>query len=65
MPVIAIVGAGPGVGLSIAKLFGGHGFEVALIARSRESLDTLAAELGKPTMYSNLLAAPAVARTPG
>ena len=41
MPVIAIVGAGPGMGFSIAKLFGGHGFEVALLARDPAKLDTL------------------------
>ncbi|WP_433205997.1 SDR family NAD(P)-dependent oxidoreductase [Nocardia sp. CA-107356] len=45
MPTIAIVGAGPGLGLSIAKVFGSHGFEVALISRSKDNLDTLVAEL--------------------
>ena len=45
MPVIAIVGAGPGMGLSIAKLFGGHGFEVALVARDAAKLDTLVTDL--------------------
>ncbi|MEV4138918.1 SDR family NAD(P)-dependent oxidoreductase [Dactylosporangium sp. NPDC049742] len=45
MPTIAIVGAGPGLGLSIAKVFGGHGFDVALISRSKDKLDVLVAEL--------------------
>ncbi|TCO47095.1 short subunit dehydrogenase [Kribbella antiqua] len=45
MPVIAIVGAGPGMGLSIAKLFSGRGFEVALVARNAAKLDTLVADL--------------------
>lgn len=45
MPTIAIVGAGPGLGLSIAKVFGGHGFDVALISRSKDKLDGLVAEL--------------------
>lgn len=45
MPTIAIVGAGPGLGLSIAKTFGGSGFSVALLARTQTKLDTLAAEL--------------------
>ncbi|MEV5840021.1 SDR family NAD(P)-dependent oxidoreductase [Nocardia sp. NPDC052112] len=45
MPTIAIVGAGPGLGLSIAKVFGGHGFDVALISRNKDNLDTLVAEL--------------------
>lgn len=47
MPTIAIVGAGPGLGLSIAKVFGGHGFDVALISRSKDKLDTLAVELSE------------------
>jgi NAD(P)-dependent dehydrogenase (short-subunit alcohol dehydrogenase family) len=47
MPTIAIVGAGPGLGLSIAKIFGGHGFEVALISRSKDNLDGLLAQLAK------------------
>jgi len=38
---IAIVGAGPGLGLSIAKQFGANGYKVALIARRKESLDQL------------------------
>ncbi|MFC5824560.1 SDR family NAD(P)-dependent oxidoreductase [Nonomuraea insulae] len=45
MSVIAIVGAGPGMGLSIAKLFGAHGFEVALVARDAAKLDTLVNDL--------------------
>lgn len=45
MPTIAIVGAGPGMGLSIAKVFGGHGFDVALISRSKDKLDTLVTQL--------------------
>jgi short-subunit dehydrogenase len=45
MPTIAIVGAGPGMGLSIAKVFGGHGFQVALISRHKDKLDTLVAQL--------------------
>ncbi|MGI5158222.1 SDR family NAD(P)-dependent oxidoreductase [Microbispora sp. CA-102843] len=46
MPTLAIVGAGPGLGLSIAKVFGNHGFDVALISRSADRLDALVAELG-------------------
>ena len=45
MSTIAIVGAGPGLGLSIAKVFGRNGFSVALVSRSQEKLDKLAAEL--------------------
>jgi NAD(P)-dependent dehydrogenase (short-subunit alcohol dehydrogenase family) len=42
---IAIVGAGPGVGLAVAERFAGEGFCVALIARNPESLDLLVARL--------------------
>lgn len=47
MPTIAIVGAGPGLGLAIAREFGSHGFDVALISRSREKLDDLVATLAE------------------
>lgn len=42
---LAVVGAGPGLGLSIAKRFGAAGFRVALLARNASKLDELAAEL--------------------
>jgi NAD(P)-dependent dehydrogenase (short-subunit alcohol dehydrogenase family) len=42
---IAIVGAGPGMGLAIARTFGTRGFDVALIARNRAKLDDLVAQL--------------------
>ncbi|WP_019912789.1 SDR family NAD(P)-dependent oxidoreductase [Paenibacillus sp. HW567] len=42
---ITIVGAGPGLGLSIAKKFGANGFQIALIARNAEKLNALAEEL--------------------
>jgi NADP-dependent 3-hydroxy acid dehydrogenase YdfG len=45
MSTIAIVGAGPGLGLELARKFGSEGFEVALIARNQGSLDTLVARL--------------------
>jgi NAD(P)-dependent dehydrogenase (short-subunit alcohol dehydrogenase family) len=45
MPTIAIIGAGPGMGLAIARAFGAHGFDAALIARNREKLEKLVAEL--------------------
>jgi NAD(P)-dependent dehydrogenase (short-subunit alcohol dehydrogenase family) len=35
MPAIALVAAGNRLGLSLGKVFGGHGFDVALIARSK------------------------------
>jgi NADP-dependent 3-hydroxy acid dehydrogenase YdfG len=45
VPTIAIVGAGPGMGLAIARTFGSHGFDVALVARNRAKLDELAGQL--------------------
>lgn len=45
MKTIAIVGAGAGLGMSIAKKFGQHGFRVALIARNEEKLNQLVIEL--------------------
>lgn len=46
MPTIAIVGAGPGLGLEIARVFGHQGFSVALVARTQAKLDDLASTLG-------------------
>jgi short-subunit dehydrogenase len=45
MKTLAIVGAGPGLGLGIAKRFGAEGFNLALLARTREKLDGLVADL--------------------
>ncbi|MBZ9643624.1 SDR family oxidoreductase [Streptomyces sp. PSKA30] len=47
MPTLAIVGAGPGMGLAIARTFGSRGFDVALIARTKEKLQTLVDRLGR------------------
>ncbi len=43
--VIVVVGAGPGVGASVARRFGRGGFDVALVARSPEHLEHLGTEL--------------------
>jgi NADP-dependent 3-hydroxy acid dehydrogenase YdfG len=45
VPTIAIVGAGPGLGLSVAKVFGEQGYEVALIARRKSTLADLVSRL--------------------
>jgi NAD(P)-dependent dehydrogenase (short-subunit alcohol dehydrogenase family) len=42
---IAIFGAGPGLGASVARRFAGEGFRVALIARNKERLDALVEQL--------------------
>ncbi|MFE4684901.1 SDR family NAD(P)-dependent oxidoreductase [Streptomyces sp. NPDC056721] len=45
MPTIAIVGAGPQLGLAIARTFGSRGHDVALISRNRAKLDDLTGKL--------------------
>lgn len=45
MAVIAIIGAGPGLGAAVARRFGREGFSVALIARDPAKLQLIAAEL--------------------
>ncbi len=45
MPTIAIVGAGPGLGLSLAKTFGAQGYDAALVSRSKDRLDDLVEQL--------------------
>jgi NAD(P)-dependent dehydrogenase (short-subunit alcohol dehydrogenase family) len=47
MPTLAIVGAGPGMGLAIARTFGRNGFQVALIARNQDKLADLVAQLAE------------------
>jgi NAD(P)-dependent dehydrogenase (short-subunit alcohol dehydrogenase family) len=47
MPVIAIFGAGPALGLSTAQLFAAKGCQVALVARDPAKLARLEAELGR------------------
>lgn len=42
---LAIIGAGPGLGLAAARRFGAEGFNVALISRTQEHVDALATEL--------------------
>ncbi|MEV6165615.1 SDR family NAD(P)-dependent oxidoreductase [Streptomyces sp. NPDC052052] len=45
MSTIAVVGAGPGMGLAIARTFGSRGFDVALFSRNQANLDAHAATL--------------------
>lgn len=42
---IAIIGAGPGVGFSVAEKFGKEGYNVALLARNMEKLNALKDDL--------------------
>ncbi|MGW7210663.1 SDR family NAD(P)-dependent oxidoreductase, partial [Streptomyces sp. NPDC054837] len=45
MTSIAIIGAGPQMGMAIARTFGSQGFDVALVSRNRAKLDGLVATL--------------------
>src|SRR5205823_3757051 len=43
---LVIIGAGPNLGLAIARRFGREGFAVGLVSRTQSKLDDLAARLG-------------------
>lgn len=51
VPVCVIVGAGPGNGAAFARQFSRAGYHVALLARSRDVLDTMVAELAGTYAY--------------
>ncbi|MFE3942332.1 SDR family NAD(P)-dependent oxidoreductase [Streptomyces sp. NPDC059118] len=42
---LVVVGAGPGLGMGVARTFGRRGFKVGLIARTKAKLEDLVAEL--------------------
>lgn len=44
-PVCIVVGAGPGLGLTIARRFARGGFDIALIGRNRDKLDLISEAL--------------------
>ncbi|MER6664074.1 SDR family NAD(P)-dependent oxidoreductase [Amycolatopsis japonica] len=50
---LAIFGAGPVLGLSLARRFGREGFRIALVARTTENLDALVAELARDGIEAN------------
>ena len=52
MSTVVIVGAGPGLGLSLAEKFGAKDFQVALIARTQDNLDSLRASLSSQNITS-------------
>ncbi|MFD3730028.1 SDR family NAD(P)-dependent oxidoreductase [Streptomyces sp. NPDC058632] len=52
MTTFALVGAGPGLGLAAARRFGAAGHRVALISRSAQHQDTLAAELARENIHA-------------
>jgi short-subunit dehydrogenase len=45
MKTIAIIGAGEGLGFSLAQKFGANGFQVALVARNKTKLDAIVEKL--------------------
>jgi NAD(P)-dependent dehydrogenase (short-subunit alcohol dehydrogenase family) len=51
-PVCAVVGVGPGNGAALARRFAREGYKVALLARSRDTSESLAAELGDARAYA-------------
>ena len=57
MPLITIIGAGPGLGLEIARAFGQKGFDVALVARDQVKLDALAQTLAGEGIHAQGFAA--------
>lgn len=48
-PVIAVAGAGPGIGEAVARRFAAEGFVVALLARSEEKLQTMVSDIDAAT----------------
>lgn len=57
MPVIAIIGAGPGMGLAIAKTFGAQGYKVALLSRNPVKQEPLVEALAKEGIEASAFAA--------
>jgi NADP-dependent 3-hydroxy acid dehydrogenase YdfG len=45
MPTIIIIGAGPNLGLAVARRFGREGFSVGMVSRTQSALDDLASQL--------------------
>src|SRR5690242_19244072 len=41
---VLVAGVGPGLGIAVARRFAREGYRVAMLARSRERLDALAAQ---------------------
>jgi NAD(P)-dependent dehydrogenase (short-subunit alcohol dehydrogenase family) len=57
---IAVVGAGPGLGLAVARRFGLEGYRVALVARNAERLETMRRELAADGIHAAAFAADCV-----
>lgn len=44
-PLIVVIGAGPGLGAAVARRFGREGYDVGLVARTKDRLEALGSEL--------------------
>ena len=55
-PVLVVLGAGPGLGLAVARRFGAEGYDVALAGRSEESLAPLGVTLTENGVDATLAA---------
>lgn len=56
MPTIAIFGAGPGLGRSVARKFGHEGYKVVLVARTQAKLEDFATSLAKEGIQAHAVA---------
>jgi len=52
-PVILILGAGPNIGLTVARTFASRGYKVAIAARSLKEADSTDNQLNIPSDFSN------------
>ncbi|WP_336216273.1 SDR family NAD(P)-dependent oxidoreductase [Nonomuraea sp. LPB2021202275-12-8] len=50
MPGAVVIGAGPGIGLSVARRFAREGLPIALLARTAGTLETVAGAVGAPVV---------------
>ncbi len=57
MKTLVIVGAGKGLGLSVAKRFGRENFQIAIIARNTQNLQSMVDELNKSGIEASYFAA--------
>lgn len=55
--VLAVFGAGPGLGQAVARRYAREGYEVVLVGRRREPLDVLAADLTGAGATAHVIAA--------